>query len=404
MLDIYRVKLQNALNDFKINGTVVDQIVGPSVVRYKIELGVGVIISSLTRRGTDIASILGFSETEISISDAPSSARGPACFVDIPNLKRKSVELEDVENSYAFSSLPITGFVVGKDVHGESVVGDLNDMPHMIIGGTTGSGKSVFLNSMITSMITRVHPSRLKLVLIDPKGTEFNNYTGAPHLYSPIITDSYQAVKVLDKAVQYMENRYEFLAKHGFKDYTSFNNAGIMTDEGNFLAPCIIIVDELADLMSASNKAVEQPIARLAQKARASGIHLVLATQRPAKTVVTGLISDNVPSRVAFAVADSTASRIILGGENGAEKLLSKGDMLYKPIGVKKPIRVQGAYINDDEIIRRVDAEIKGYGEPEYNPMFVNAMKQAGTQDGLYSSNLYSQIYAGGVMAKKPYS
>jgi S-DNA-T family DNA segregation ATPase FtsK/SpoIIIE len=401
IISVYRQKLQNALNDYGINGRVVDQTIGPSVVRYKVQLGVGVIIPTLTRREREISTVL---ECKVSITDAPSGSRGAACYVSVPNPNKRIVSQYEIENCDEFKkSKSTTSFAVGQDMYGESIIADLKDMPHMIVGGTVGSGKSVFLNSMLLSLISYAPQHMLEMILIDPKGNEFSNYAVAPHLMAPIITDSHQAVKVLDKMVQYMELRYELLAEYGCKSIDELNNNRERVEEIGYLAPCVIVIDELSDLMMASNKAVEQPISRLAQKARACGIYLVIATQRPAKTVVTGLISDNIPSRIAFAVADSTASRIILG-KNGAEKLLGKGDMLYSPIGSDEPIRVQGAYADNDFINRRVANAISKYGKAEYNESLLDVLRQAGSQSDLYSSDLYSRVHAGGALVKFGYS
>jgi len=396
VITVYRQKLQNALNDCKIDGRVIDQIIGTTIIRFIVELGIGVVGITLTKREDDLSSILGFQD-EVITSIIPSISRGVTCAVDIPNPVTRVVYLEEIENHHSFvSSKSPTTFAVGLDIYGQPVVGSMKDMPHLLVGGTTGSGKSVFLNSMITSMVCNTCPDRLELILIDPKGNEFSNYKDIPHLVTPVIQDSKKAIRLLDTLVEYMDKRFEFLTEHGFKDITSFNESNTMTDRGNCLPTMVIVIDELADLMMASNKAVEVPISRIAGKARACGMHLVLATQRPDRNVLTGLIKANIPSIIGFKVKDKINARIISDGLN-AEKLLGKGDMLYHPVGARSPVRLQGCYVSDAEIAQRM-ADVKAkYGVAEYRPGFMVAIEQAGTAVGTYTSNLYSQVYAGGI-------
>jgi S-DNA-T family DNA segregation ATPase FtsK/SpoIIIE len=308
VMAVYRQKLQNALNDCKIDGRVIDQITGTTIIRFIVELGIGVAGTTLIKREDDLSSILGFQD-EVITSIIPSISRGVTCAVDIPNPVTRVVYLEEIENHHSFiSSKSPTTFAVGLDIYGQPVVGSMKDMPHLLVGGTTGSGKSIFLNSMITSMVCNTCPDRLELILIDPKGNEFSNYNDIPHLVTPVIQDSKKAIRLLDTLIEYMDKRFEFLTEHGFKDITSFNESNTMTDSGNCLPTMVIIIDELADLMMASNKAVEIPISRIAGKARACGMHLVLATQRPDRNAKYHTIR-NYAARYYVNIADNDNNR-----------------------------------------------------------------------------------------------
>ena len=364
--------LEKTLNDFGVDAKVLTVTQGASVTRYEVQPATGVKVSSITRLADDIALNLRAKTIRIEAPIPGKAAVGIEVENDKPSpvLVRELIESEEFEKSES----KIT-FVVGKDISGNNIVADLKSMPHLLIAGATGSGKSVCINTIITSFLYKAKPSELKLIMIDPKVVELANYNGIPHLLTPVVTDARKASRALAIAVEEMDKRYELFAKEGVKDLESYNELMKANHEFAMCKPqVVIIIDELADLMMAAPSEVENSICRLAQKARAAGMHLIVATQRPSVDVVTGLIKANIPSRIAFSVASQVDSRTILDMA-GAEKLLGKGDMLFSPVGTSKPFRVQGPYISDsetDNIIRFVKKE---GGTPEYDEEIRNAIE-----------------------------
>jgi len=337
--------LEETLKSFKIYAKVVDVSVGPSVTRYDLSPGPGVKVSAIVKLSNDLALSLAAQGIRIEAPIPGKSAVG----IEIPNKEPQAVFLREIIEDLKFELFPSKlAFAVGKDIAGDPVVADLSGMPHLLIAGTTGSGKSVCINTLIISILYKAHPDEVKLLMIDPKVVELSIYNGIPHLLIPVITDPKKASGALIWAVQEMETRYQLFAAADCRDLETYNVYAKMEEE-NELPQIVIIIDELADLIMVAKSEVEESICRLAQKARAAGIHLVVATQRPSVDVITGLIKANIPSRLAFAVSSGTDSRTILD-IYGAEKLLGKGDMLFLPMGQNKPIRVQGSYISDKEV------------------------------------------------------
>lgn len=337
-------KLVSTLHEFNVEAEVISIQEGPAVTRYEIRPEVGVKISKIMGLSEDIA--LRMAAKGIRIAPIPGKT---VIGVEIANKKVMPVFIRDVISSQEFvSHKSVTSFALGKDIAGTTIVGDIAKMPHCLIAGATGSGKSVCINTLITSILYKSSPEEVKMIMIDPKVVELSIYNGIPHLLIPVVTDPRKAAGALNWAVMEMLNRYNLFAKANVRDLESYNEYLIENGEKK-LPKIVVIVDELADLMMASPKEVEGYICRLAQLARAAGIHLVIATQRPSVDVITGLIKANIPSRIAFAVSSSVDSRTILD-MSGAEKLLGKGDMLYAPVDESKPIRVQGAFITDKEV------------------------------------------------------
>ncbi len=366
--------LEKTLNDFGVDAKVLTVTQGASVTRYEVQPATGVKVSSITRLADDIALNLRAKNLRIEAPIPGKAAVGIEVENDKPSpvLVRELIESEEFENS----SSRIT-FVVGKDISGNNIVADLKGMPHLLIAGATGSGKSVCINTIITSFLYKAKPSELKLIMIDPKVVELANYNGIPHLLTPVVTDARKASRALAIAVEEMDKRYELFAKEGVKDLESYNELMKANHEFTSCKPqVVIIIDELADLMMAAPSEVENSICRLAQKARAAGMHLIVATQRPSVDVVTGLIKANIPSRIAFSVASQVDSRTILDMA-GAEKLLGKGDMLFSPVGSSKPYRVQGPYISDSEIDKVIKFVKKEGGGPVYDEELKNAIENA---------------------------
>ncbi|WP_301859813.1 DNA translocase FtsK [uncultured Megasphaera sp.] len=350
--------LQETLQSFNIDAKILNASQGPAVTRYEIEPAAGVKVSKIVHLADDLA--LKLAATDIRI-EAPIPGKA-AVGIEVPNQKLAGVMLRDVLDTEAFrratGGVPVS---LGKDIAGNPVIADLTKMPHLLVAGSTGSGKSVCINTFIASILFKQRPEDVKMILIDPKVVELSNYNGLPHLLTPVVTDPKKAASVLRWAVREMDDRYKRFALTKTRDIGRYNE----THPEDAMPFVVIIIDELADLMMVASNDVEESICRLAQKARACGMHLVLATQRPSVDVLTGLIKANVPSRIAFAVSSQVDSRTILDMA-GAERLIGKGDMLYYPMGASKPLRVQGAFISDSEIDEMVEF-IKAQGAPQYD-------------------------------------
>ena len=369
-------KLQKTLYSFGVSAKVENVSVGPAITRYELKPAEGVRVSKIANLADDIALNLAAETIRI---EAPIPGK-QAVGIEVPNKEKQAVHLREVLESEEFenSESKLT-IALGKDVAGNTQLADIAKMPHVLIAGSTGSGKSVCINTIITSIIYKAKPSEVKLVMVDPKVVELSVYNGIPHLLIPVVTDPKKAAGALAWAVQEMDNRYNLFAKKGVRDLKGYNKA-VKKDEGVGMLPqIVIIVDELADLMMVAAKDVEESICRLAQKARAAGMHLVIATQRPSVDVITGLIKANVPSRIAFAVSSQVDSRTILDSV-GAEKLLGKGDMLYFPAGAPKPARVQGAFVSDEEVEKIVDF-IKQNGTATYSEDILETIENSNKTD-----------------------
>ncbi len=373
-------QLQRTLHSFGVSAKVENISVGPAITRYELKPAEGVRVSKIANLSDDIALNLAAESIRI---EAPIPGK-QAVGIEIPNKEKESVPLRDVIESDEFednkSKLTVA---LGKDVAGNIVLADIAKMPHVLIAGSTGSGKSVCINTIITSIIFNAKPSEVKMVMVDPKVVELSVYNGIPHLLIPVVTDPRKAAGALAWAVQEMDHRYNLFAEKGVRDLKGYNAViEKETEEGTIgkLPQIVIIIDELADLMMVAAKEVEDSICRLAQKARAAGMHLVIATQRPSVDVITGLIKANVPSRIAFAVSSQIDSRTILD-QVGAEKLLGKGDMLYYPASASKPVRVQGAFVSDGEVEKVVDF-VKSNGVATYNEDILEEIEKSNKSDG----------------------
>ena len=340
-------RLNETLASFKIEAHIINVTRGPSVTRYEVELEKGVRLNKLTTAADDIALSLGATGVRIAAVPGKISVVG----IEVPNQAVTMVSLREVIDSQAFNKAKSkSSFAVGKDIGGSCIVGNIAKLPHMLIAGTTGSGKSVCMNSIIISLLYKASPDDVKLIMVDPKMVELGIYNGIPHLLIPVVTDPKKAAGSLQWAVAEMMRRYKSMSDAGVRDLESYNSIIESQEvEGHKLPQVVVIIDELADLMLVAAKEVEESICRIAQMGRAAGIHLIIATQRPSADVITGLMKANIPSRIAFAVASAMESRIILDTQ-GAEKLVGKGDMLYAPIGNGKPQRVQGCFVSDPEV------------------------------------------------------
>lgn len=369
-------KLQKTLYSFGVSAKVENVSVGPAITRYELRPAEGVRVSKIANLADDIALNLAAETIRI---EAPIPGKH-AVGIEVPNAENEVVHLRDIIDSNEFESHKSKlAFALGKDVAGQAVVADIAKMPHVMIAGATGSGKSVCINTLISSIIYKAKPSEVKLVMVDPKVVELSVYNEIPHLLIPVVTDPRKAAGALAWAVQEMENRYATFAQKGVRDLKGYNEAVEKADGIGKLPHIVIIIDELADLMMVAKKDVEDAICRLAQKARAAGMHLVIATQRPSVDVITGLIKANIPSRIAFAVSSQVDSRTILDMV-GAEKLLGKGDMLFYPAGAPKPTRIQGAFISDGEVEKIVNF-LKANGQANYNPDIIESIENANKTD-----------------------
>ncbi|MDR4022217.1 MAG: DNA translocase FtsK 4TM domain-containing protein [Eubacteriales bacterium] len=356
-------KLEDTLKSFGVDARVMQINKGPTVTRYEVSPSHGVKVSKIVNLADDIALNLAASGIRI---EAPIPGKA-AVGIEVPNKEPQSVYLRTVLESEQFKNFPSKlAFALGQDIAGNAVVTDIAKMPHLLIAGATGSGKSVCINTLITSIIYKAKPDEVKLILVDPKVVELSVYNGIPHLMIPVVTDPKKAAGALNWAVREMLARYNSFAECSVRDIKGYNAMKADKGEIDFMPQIVIIIDELADLMMAAPKEVEDSICRLAQMARAAGIHLIIATQRPSVDVITGVIKANIPSRLAFAVSSGIDSRTILD-MNGAEKLLGKGDMLFYPVGMAKPVRIQGAFVTDKEVENIVDFLKKQSGGSEYN-------------------------------------
>lgn len=365
-------RLAQTLQSFGVDARPGAVVHGPSVTRYEFTLEQGVKLSKITNLADDIALALGASGVRI----APIPNKISVVGIEVPNRAVTPVRIRDVVESRIFTEhkSPVA-FAVGKDIGGSCIVGDIGKLPHVLIAGTTGSGKSVCTNSLIVSILYKSTPEEVRFIMVDPKMVELAPYNGIPHLLIPVVTDPKKAAGALQWAVFEMMKRYKLFSEHGVKDLAGYNALARQDEELKTMPTVVVVIDELADLMLVAAKEVEESICRVAQMGRAAGMHLVIATQRPSSDVITGLMKANIPSRIAFAVASSLESRIILD-TTGAEKLVGKGDMLYAPLGAGKPTRVQGCFITPEEI-ERVVGFVKTTGEAEYSREVMDKIEQA---------------------------
>ena len=368
-------RLASVLNSFGIDGHVTGAVQGPSVTRYEVALEQGVRLNKLTNLSDDVALALGVSNVRI----APVPGKISVVGIEVPNKVVIPVPIREVLSSPAFQRHKSSvAFSVGKDIGGNYIVGDCSKLPHMLIAGTTGSGKSVCINSLLISMLYKSTPQELRLIMVDPKMVELGGYNGIPHLLVPVVTDPKKAAGALQWAVTEMMKRYRLFAEAGVRELSSYNRWAEGQEGTEPMPKVVIVIDELADLMLVAAKEVEESICRVAQMGRAAGMHLVIATQRPSADVITGLMKANIPSRIAFAVASSLESRIILDSP-GAEKLVGKGDMLWYPLGAGKPLRVQGCFISDEEVAAVVES-VKENADPSYDNEVMAQIEQHVTE------------------------
>lgn len=369
------VRLRDCLKSFKVDVTLTDIICGPTVTRYELMPALGTRVKKITELENDIKLNLAVSDIRIEAPIPGKSAVG----IEVPNSDDSLITLREILESNEFvNHKSKVAFAVGKDISGRNIVADIAKMPHLLIAGSTGSGKSVCINTIVMSIIYKADPNDVKLIMVDPKVVELSVYNGIPHLCIPVVTDPKKAAAALNWAVAEMNDRYSKFAEFGVRDMAGFNKKveKLKDNPENYtkMPQIVIIVDELADLMMVASHDVETAICRLAQMARAAGLHLIIATQRPSVDVITGLIKANVPSRIAFAVSSAVDSRTILDGA-GAEKLLGKGDMLFYPQDISKPIRVQGAFVSDGEVAKVTDFIKSQYDEPVYNEDIKNQIE-----------------------------
>ena len=375
-------KLEKTLESFGVQARVTEVSCGPSLIRYEVQPGPGVKVSKIVNLADDIALQLAAADVRMEAPIPGKSVIG----IEVPRKDSVSVYFRDIlENSRFFEMPSKLTCAYGQDIAGNPVIGDLASMPHLLIAGTTGSGKSVCMNTMICSILFKATPDEVKFIMIDPKQVEFVIYEGLPHLITPVVTDPKKAAGALKWALREMENRYTLFNQNRVRNLAGYNE--LVENEADRLPQIVIFIDELADLMMVAAKDVEASICRLAQKARAAGIHLVIATQRPSVDVITGLIKANIPSRIALSVSSQTDSRTILD-VGGAEKLLGKGDMLYMPIGYSKPLRVQGAWLSDADATAILD-HYKKQGEPDYIEGVAQAVETGGKKEESFGDALF---------------
>ncbi|QHE52248.1 DNA translocase FtsK [Pontibacillus sp. HMF3514] len=378
-------KLEQTFQSFGVKAKVTKVHVGPSVTKYEVYPDVGVKVSKIVNLHDDLALALAAKDIRIEAPIPGKSAVG----IEVPNQEVATVSLREVLDSKSASDSKLL-FALGRDISGDAIVSELNKMPHLLVAGATGSGKSVCINGIITSILMRAKPHEVKMMMIDPKKVELNVYNGIPHLLAPVVTDPKKASRALKKVVSEMERRYDLFSDTGTRNIEGYNEyVRKHNQEGQDTQPqlpyIVVLVDELADLMMVASNEVEDAITRLAQMARAAGIHLIIATQRPSVDVITGVIKANIPSRIAFSVSSQTDSRTILDS-GGAEKLLGRGDMLFIPVGASKPTRVQGAFLSDEEVERVVNycvEQQKAQYEEEMIPEEETEVKQE-VDDDLY--------------------
>ena len=390
--------IEKKLADFGVEVQVVAAQAGPVITRYEIEPAIGVKGSQIVNLAKDLARALSLVSIRVVETIPGKNLMG----FELPNPRRQMVKLSEILGSQVYhSSSSVVTMALGKDIAGHAVVADLAKMPHLLVAGTTGSGKSVGINAMILSLLYKADATQTRLILIDPKMLEMSVYEGIPHLLAPVVTDMRQAANALNWCVGEMEKRYRLMSKLGVRNLTGYNNKirdAIKREEPipnpfsltpdapeplKELPTIVVVIDELADLMMVVGKKIEELIARLAQKARAAGIHLILATQRPSVDVITGLIKANIPTRIAFQVSSKIDSRTILD-QMGAEALLGQGDMLYLPPGTGLPVRVHGAFVSDEEVHRVVES-LKAQGEPDYIDGLLEGGVEGETGDGVSS-------------------
>ena len=365
-------RLSETLVSFGVDATPGDVVHGPSVTRYEFVLDQGVKLSKITNLSDDIALALGASGVRI----APIPDKISVVGIEVPNKSVTPVMIRDVIESRDFTEhKSATAFALGRDIGGRNVIGDIEKLPHVLIAGTTGSGKSVCTNSLIVSLLYKSTPDQVRFIMVDPKMVELAPYNGIPHLLIPVVTDPKKAAGALQWAVFEMMKRYKTFSEHGVKKLEEFNKLARTREDLETMPSVVVVIDELADLMLVAAKEVEESICRVAQMGRAAGVHLVIATQRPSADVITGLMKANIPSRIAFAVASSLESRIILD-TTGAEKLVGRGDMLYAPLGAGKPQRVQGCLISPEEIEQVVDF-VKQSGEAHYDDEVIAKIEES---------------------------
>ncbi len=367
-----RERLETTIHSFGVHANITDVTRGPTVTRYDLELEAGVKLNKLTNLAGDLALSLGVASVRI----APIPDKISTVGVEVPNKLVSTVYLRDIIASDAFQRASSKlSFAIGKDIGGNAIVGNIAKLPHMLIAGTTGSGKSVCMNSLILSLLYKATPEEVRLIMIDPKMVELGIYNGIPHLFIPVVTDPKKAAGALQWAVVEMLKRYRLFSEIGVRDLAGYNKHQRGVEGGQTLPQVVIVIDELADLMLVASKEVEESICRVAQMGRASGMHLIIATQRPSADVITGLMKANIPSRIAFAVSSALESRIILDTQ-GAEKLIGQGDMLYAPLGSGKPLRVQGAFVSDEERERVINF-IKSGSQAQYSDEILAQIEKA---------------------------
>ena len=390
--------LERVLNDFDIKAKVVEIHVGPAVTQYELTVPSGTKVSRISSINKEIALALAAKDVRI---EAPIPGKNTVG-IEIPNQNVMSVPIREILESTANIKTGDNILVaLGKDLMGNPIVADIAKMPHLLVAGSTGSGNSVCVNSMICSILMRYKPSDVKLVLVDPKKVELSNYNGTPHLLCPVVTDPKKASITLQKIVSEMEKRYEMFSDTGVKKISEYNQYVEKENKRHPESPLskmpyiVVIIDELADLMLVASKEVEDSIMRITQMARAAGIHLIVATQRPSTDIITGVVKANIPSRISFAVASQIDSRTILDS-SGAEKLLGKGDMLYLPMGENTPLRIQGCFISDDEINRLINYCAKQinvkYDEELSNPTIISSSSGSGSGEDEYDDPQYNEV------------